>query len=120
MPEDGRPDWIAIEHRNTREFHRLAAVQGLLLNKNGQVWFNWFDEFEINQPSEVVLNFANLQTEYVASGVAALRPLCNEVIRNMKCAAQGAWVEGRTRAVALCGDAFFDAFIRTRRCAAPI
>ena len=95
----------------TREFHRLAAVQGLLLNNNGQVWFNWFNEFEINQPSEVVFNFANLQTEYVASGVAALRPLCNQVIRNMKRAAQGAWVEGRTRAVALCGDAFFDAFI---------
>ncbi len=29
----------------------------------------------------------------------------------MKRAAQGAWVEGRTRAVALCGDAFFDALI---------
>ncbi len=34
----------------------------------GQQWkvlFNWFNEFDIVQPSEVVFNFANLQSEYV-------------------------------------------------------
>lgn len=97
--------------RYTQEYHKLAAIQGLLLDSNGSIRFNWFNEFGISQPAEVPFNFANLQSEYVSSGIAALRPLCNQIVRNMQRAAQGAWVEGRTRAVALCGDAFFDALI---------
>ena len=95
----------------TLEYHKLAAIQGLLLDADGSVRFNWFNEFEIIQPTEVVFNFANLQSQYISSGIAALRPLCNQIIRNMKRAAQGAWLEGRTRAAALCGDAFFDNLI---------
>ena len=93
----------------TREYHRLASVQGMLLDVDGSVKFNWFNEFEITQPTEVAFNFSNLQAEYVSSGIAALRPLCNQIVRNTKRAAQGAWIEGRTRVAALCGDAFFDA-----------
>jgi len=95
----------------TREYHRLAAIQGLLLDADGTVKFNWFQSFEITQPSEYAFNFPALQTSYVSSGVAALRSLLNQIIRAMKRAAQGAWIEGRTRAVGLCGDAFFDALI---------
>ena len=95
----------------TREYHRLAAFQGLLLDADGSVRFNWFNEFEITGASEIVFNFPNLQAQYVSNGVAALRPLCNQIVRNMKRASQGAWVEGRTRPAALCGDAFFDALI---------
>lgn len=97
--------------RFTQEYHKLAAIQGLLLDSDGSVRFNWFNEFGIVQPTEVIFNFANLQSEYVSSGIAALRPLCNQIVRNMKRAAQGAWIEGRSRAVALCGDAFYDALI---------
>jgi hypothetical protein len=104
------PTGIRNSIEYTREYHRLAAVQGLLLDADGSVKFNWFNEFEITAPSEIVFNFQNLAGEY-SSGVAPLRPLLNQLIRNMKRAAQGAWIEGRTRAVALCGDAFFDAMI---------
>ena len=45
-----------------------------MLDSNGTVLFNWFNEFGIVQPTEVVFNFANLQSEYVSSGIAALRP----------------------------------------------
>lgn len=41
----------------TREYHRLAAVQGLLLDSDGSVKFNWFNEFEITQDPEIVFNF---------------------------------------------------------------
>jgi hypothetical protein len=95
----------------TLEYHKLAAIQGLLLDSDGEVRFNWFNEFGISQPTEIVFNFANLQSEYISSGIAALRPLCNQLVRNMKRGAQGAWIEGRSRAAALCGDAFFDALI---------
>ena len=105
------PTGLRSNIRYTQEYHKLAAIQGLLLDNDGTVRFNWFNEFDIIQPTELVFNFANLQTEYVSSGIAALRPLCNQLVRNMKRASQGSWVEGRTRAVALCGDAFFDALI---------
>ncbi len=105
------PTGLRNNIRYTQEYHKLAAIQGLLLDSNGSVLFNWFNEFGIVQPTEVVFNFANLQSAYVSSGIAALRPLCNQIVRNMKRAGQGAWLEGRSRAVALCGDAFFDALI---------
>jgi hypothetical protein len=94
----------------TREYHRLAAVQGLLLDATGAVKFNWFNEFRFAQPPEFVFNFAQLATQY-AAGTAALRLILNQIIRNTKRAAQGAWVENRTRVTAICGDAFFDAFV---------
>jgi hypothetical protein len=94
----------------TREYHKLAAIQGLLLNTDGTTRFNWFSEFAITQPAEFVFNFPNLATQY-AAGTAALRLLLNQIIRNTKRASQGAWIEGRTRVAALCGDAFFDALI---------
>lgn len=105
------PTGLRSNIRYTEEYHKLAAFQGLLLDSNGSVLFNWFNEFEVNQPTETAFNFANLQSEYESSGIAALRQLCNQVVRNTKRAAQGAWIEGRTRLVALCGDAFFDALI---------
>jgi hypothetical protein len=104
------PTGLRASIRFTQEYHKLAAIQGLLLDSDGSVRFNWFNEFDIIQPTEIVFNFPALASEY-SSSVAPLRPLCNQIVRNMKRAAQGAWIEGRTRAVALCGDAFFDALI---------
>jgi Phage major capsid protein E len=95
----------------TREYHRLAAIQGLLLDADGSTRFNWFNEFEITPQPEITFNFAGLAAAYISSGAVTFRPLCNQIVRNMKRAAQGSWVEGRTRPVALCGDAFFDALI---------
>lgn len=96
----------------TREYHRLAAIQGLLLDADGSVKFNWFNEFEISQPAEIVFDFPAINTAYGSNPPAdTLRPLCNQLVRNMKRAAQGAWIEGRTRPAALCGDSFFDQLV---------
>lgn len=99
----------------TREYHRLAAVQGLLLDSNGSVKFNWFSEFEITQDPEIVFNFVAINLAYgnttAPTQTDILRPICNSLVRTMKRRAQGAWAEGRTRPVGLCGDAFFDALI---------
>jgi hypothetical protein len=93
----------------TREYHRLAAIQGLLLDADGSTRFNWFNEFEITPSPEITFNFVGLAAAYISSGQIGFRNLCNQIVRNMKRASQGAWIEGRTRPVALCGDAFFDA-----------
>src|SRR5579872_3225781 len=36
----------------TWEYHRLAAIQGLLLNSDGSTLYNWFNEFGVTQPTE--------------------------------------------------------------------
>lgn len=99
----------------TREYHRLAAVQGLLLDSDGSVKFNWFNEFEITQDPEIIFDFVGINLAYgnttAPTQTDLLRPICNGLVRTMKRRAQGAWVEGRTRPVGLCGDAFFDALI---------
>lgn len=86
----------------TEEYHRLAAVQGLLLDKDGSVWYDWFDEFEIAKPAEVSFNLA-ANIEY------SIRPICNKLVRSMARSSQGAFTTN-TSVTALCGDEFFDRF----------
>lgn len=89
--------------RYTKENMRLGAVRGQLLDADGTVLYNWFDEFGF-QP--VLPFYFNL-----AAGVAnSLRPLCNQLRRSIIRSAKGA-IPGSARIVALCGDAFYDAFV---------
>lgn len=98
--------------RYTWEYHKLAAVQGLLLDFDGTVKFNWFNEFQIGQQPEIIFNFPNVNSVAASDPQQdILRPLLNQLVRNMKRAAQGAWIEGRSRPVGLCGDSFFDQLI---------
>lgn len=87
----------------TEEFQRLAAVQGLLLDADGSVWYNWYDEFEITAPAEIPFNL-DANQEYT------LRPLINDVKRSMARSSQGAFTT-QTSVTALCGDSFFDRFV---------
>jgi hypothetical protein len=87
----------------THEFMRLGAVQGIVTDANGATLFNWFTEFGIQQPGELDFDLDNANP---ASG--AVRKKCNEVIRAMMRASEGAWVPGSTYAMGLCGDAFWD------------
>lgn len=87
----------------TKEYLRLAAVQGMVLDpKDGSVLYNWFDEFGITQSSEVAFNLA-------AGTANTLRPICNGITRSMARAAKGSFTS-TTRVFALCGDAFYDQF----------
>ncbi|BEV15141.1 major capsid protein [Herbaspirillum sp. DW155] len=87
----------------TKEYLRLAAVQGMVLDpKDGSVLYNWFDEFGITQSAEVAFNLA-------AGTANTLRPICNGITRSMARAAKGSFTS-TTRVFALCGDSFYDLF----------
>ncbi len=87
----------------THENMRLGAVQGRVLDADGSELFNWFDAFGIAQPAEINFDFANATAEG-----GEIRKKCNQIIRNMVKASAGAWINGQTFVVGLCGDNFFD------------
>jgi hypothetical protein len=64
---------------------------------------NWFTEFGISQPAEVDFDLDNASP---ASG--AVRTACNGIVRATIRASEGAWVEGQSYAMGLCGDTFWD------------
>lgn len=89
----------------TKEYHRIAAIQGLLLDADGTVMYNWFDEFQVTQPTEVAFNLS----AGTVGGTSGLRTLINDsILRPMQRAAQGAWIDDYTQAAALVGDSFYD------------
>jgi hypothetical protein len=87
----------------THENMRLGAISGIVLDADGTTIYNWFTEFGISQPTEVDFDLDNASP---ASG--AVRKKCNAIERDMQRAAQGAWVNGQTYAMGLCGDGFWD------------
>ena len=98
------PTGLLANVEYTREYLRLAAIQGMVLDpKSGNPLYNWYDEFQIVQAPEVGFNLA-------AAAANTLRPLINAITRSMARAAQGAWVDNVSQMYAICGDAFYDAF----------
>jgi len=87
----------------TWEYHRLAAVQGKLLNTDGSVYYDWYAQFNIPVPAEVPFNLA-------AGAANSIRPICNGITRKMARAAQGSF-RPTTRVFALAGDVFYDQFV---------
>lgn len=87
----------------TWENMMLGAIQGIVVDADGSVIENYFDAFGVTQ--DAVIDF-DLDNADPASG--AVRKKCNQVIRQMMKAAQGAWVPGRTTVEAVVGDAFWD------------
>jgi hypothetical protein len=85
----------------TKERMRLGAIQGILRDADDTILFNWFNEFGITQQAEFVFNL-------LAQVPGSLRPICNTIVRDMKRAAKGAFLQS-TRVMALCGDNFWDA-----------
>ncbi len=87
----------------TWERHRLSAVQGRLIDSDGTVIYDWFNEFNIARPAAVAFNLA-------AKTSGALRITCNQLVRRMVRAAKGAFVPG-ARVIGLCGDEFWDLLV---------
>ncbi len=87
----------------TWEYHRLAAVQGLLLDSDGSVKYDFAAEFGRSLPAEVAFNLT-------ANTAGTLRPLVNGIVRGMARASKGAFLPA-TRVTALCGDQFYDSLI---------
>lgn len=89
----------------TEEFHRLGAIQGVLLDADGtSVIYDFFEEFEIQRPTPITLDLLN-----TASPIN-LRLAFNEFTREYVRSSGGA-VNANTRIHALTGDDFYDALV---------
>ena len=87
----------------THEFHRLGALQGKLLDADGQsIIYDYFDEFDIAEPQAIDFEL-DVDTTKV-------RLKCQQVIRAMTRAAKGAFTPATT-VHALCGDEWYDDLI---------
>lgn len=90
----------------THEFHRLGALQGLLLDADGTtVIYDYFDEFGVTEPAAIDFNL-----DAASPAPGAIRLKTAEVIRSMRRSAGGSFTPGTT-IHALTGDAFYDALI---------
>lgn len=96
------PTGLLNNVRYTKENMRLAAVQGLLLDKDGSVIYNWNDEFQIAVPDVVYFDLASQTAN-------SLRPVINALVRQIMRASKGAMTP-QSKIVALCGDGFWDKF----------
>ena len=90
----------------TWEFQRLAAIQGQCLDADGSIMYDWYEEFGIDRPQDIVFDLT-LTADGAATKPNSVRPLCNSIVRNMARKSQGAFTAS-TEVYALCGDEFWD------------
>jgi len=101
------PTGLTSNIEYTWEFQRLAAIQGQCLDSDGSIKYDWFQEFGISKPKDIIFDLT-LTADGSATKPNSVRPLCNEIVRTMARKSQGAFKNG-TEVYALCGDAFWDA-----------
>lgn len=89
----------------TLEYHRLGAVQGLILDADGSVIYDLFDEFGIAQPTMVDFN---LDAVWAEADGGRIRAIITGIVRDIRDALGGRPFSGIT---ALCGDDFFDKLV---------
>lgn len=97
------PTGLVANMGYTWESHRLAAIQGKLLDADGSVFYDYFDEFGFAAPTEFAFDLAS-------NAANTLRPLVNDIVRAAARASKGAMTSA-SRLVALCGDDFYDKFV---------
>ncbi len=94
---------LLTEHALTMEYHRLGAIQGVLLDADGSTLYNYFTEFNISQPAEIDFDLDNASpTE------GALIVKMNAAKRAIIRALGASYVEGVTQILWLVGDQFYD------------
>jgi hypothetical protein len=91
----------------TEENMRLGAVQGIVVDADGSVLYDWWDEFSQTPGAEIVFNFSSSATE--GAIIAQSNTIIRAMIRSLK-GLGGTGVEVH----ALCGDAFWDAFTTSK------
>ena len=89
----------------TREYHRFAALNGILLDADGSVLRDYFAEFGISQPAAVTFDFSTL-----AGG--ALRTRVTQMIYRPMMRQLNARKSPNTRIGALCSDSFYDKMLQ--------
>lgn len=86
----------------TLEYHRLGAIQGLVLDADGSTLFDLFDEFGVSQPAIVDLN---LDAAWTAADGGRIRKQVRGIVRDIRDTLKGLTMQGVD---AYCGDDFFD------------
>jgi predicted nucleic acid-binding Zn ribbon protein len=89
----------------TYEHMRLAAIQGTLLDADGSMLYNWYNEFGITPAAEIAFDL-----NHVSPADGVLRIACNKVVRAVARASQGAFTT-RSTVMGMCGDDFWDALV---------
>jgi len=89
----------------TKEYMRLGAIQGILLDATGSTIYDFFTEFDRAAAAEVDFDLDN-----ASPTPGALRNACTAIVRAMQRASGGAFLP-TTRVHALCGDTFYDQLI---------
>ncbi len=89
----------------TREYHRFAALNGFLLDADGSVLRNYFEEFGLVQPAAVTFDFATLEK-------GALRTRITQMIYRPMMRQLNSAKSPNTRIGALCSDAFYDKMLQ--------
>jgi hypothetical protein len=104
------PVGLQSEIELTWEHMLLGMVQGIVLDADGSVIVNWYDEFGIDQPDEIAFDLTGAQAASTSpNGALKLKPFLRQnVVRPMQQAAGGAF-NPSTQIYALCGSDFYDA-----------
>jgi hypothetical protein len=89
----------------TREYHRFAALNGIVLDADGSVIVNFYDAFGIVQPAAITFALATLDE-------GALRERITQQIYRPMMRQLGARKGPGTRIGALCSDGFFDKLLK--------
>lgn len=114
-PREGEGDVSAVARRIARmqeqniddvelteEYHRLGALSGVLLDANGSVIVNYFNEFGIVAPADI-----DLDLDVANQTIGSLREKIGTLIVMPIARASGAGNSPRFAINALCGDAFW-------------
>ena len=86
----------------TLEYHRLGAVQGLVLDADSTTLFDLFDTFDITQPDE---HDFNLDASWTPDDGGVIKGQITGIARDIRDALGG---DPYTGIIGLCGDDFFD------------
>lgn len=86
----------------THEYHRLGGIQGIVLDKNGDELFDWYDYFGIAALTAHNTNFGALTADGGAFEVE-----CTQIKREMLLELEGLPVASMIPVV-LCGDNYYD------------
>lgn len=99
---DEKLENMALSMDNTLEYHRLGAVQGVVLDADGSVIYDYFDEFGIDEPDTV---FFDLGAAWDEADGGRIRGLIGGVKNNIRRALGNGRITGLH---VLCGEGFFN------------
>ena len=86
----------------TLEYHRVGALRGIIVNRDGSVLYNLFNEFGITQPETIAFDFDNV------TGTGRIRRLGDQANRAVMRRLGGVGYSGL---YAFVGDDFWDALV---------